>query len=728
MSKTSSKPRHKADFVTVIIPTFNAAERLLLLLKSLENQSDRNFEVIVVDDGSNDGTREAVAELTGNFPVPLRYYYLNNTNIFGAGISRNYGAKHAKGSILLFLDQDCVAEKNLIMKHFNGHKTKDVILGYYAGYRNEREGYKFLQLKRYVQGKGSVPVIKEFRDQLFREENNKEAWKCFVSAHFSIKRNIFLKFCFDESFRQWGCEDVDLGYRLFQKRKAIHFVKECVAYNSSQKPRRTKKKFLSLSASLIHMYKKYQTEDIKQYCFERFYHIPLKYRGSLQLIFKNNSFKVQKSQTKIVIGESCRALVVAGADFVTVASTVESIVPLIKSIHFDVAILKGLEKSALLDFQKSFHRLIKILRKNKKNINLDDIRKQTFLMGIRLVGPKLLVVDFYNRCNAQCLFCPTFTPLKNKKIKHAFPALDLAVAQKILDQAYEMGVEKIRVSSDGEPLLSDNALPILRNIAQKGFKLQLLTNGTMLKNEHLVSLSKITEVEILMNFSASRKTTYRKIHGGHPDNHDLVLRSLSRLFRLKQMRKKHNESFVISTTYIITKLNYHEISEYVLLVKRLGVDHVYFKFALPHEQSAGILVSVGEIQQVKKELLKAGLQATKYFLSTNINNLLSDIDNKRFRIEKDAKGYDPYLPSKYCYNGWFFGRINSEANYYICCRETVPVENINKNSLKNIFFSDKMKDLLDEGASGVSLEKSMWSKCNFCYHLATNREAEGWLT
>ena len=94
MDKTLPRSSIKESFLSVIIPTFNAQKRLLLLLKSLDNQSVNNFEVIVVDDGSTDGTGETIAGLMKSYDFSLSYYYLDNTDIFGAGIARNYGAKH----------------------------------------------------------------------------------------------------------------------------------------------------------------------------------------------------------------------------------------------------------------------------------------------------------------------------------------------------------------------------------------------------------------------------------------------------------------------------------------------------------------------------------------------------------------------------------------------------------------------------------------------------------
>lgn len=356
--------------VSVVIPTFNAHERLSLLLESLENQSVRNFEVIVVDDGSTDETRKIVRQTMRRFSVPLRYYYLDNTDIFGAGIARNCGGKHARGDVLLFLDQDCVAEHDLVKKHIVHHKTKDIVLGYYAGYGDEEKYYDFAKLKKCIRQRKTIPVMKDFRDRLFRSATRDDAWKCFVSAHFSIKRSLFKIFNFDEKFIQWGGQDVDLGYRLIKKGYTIYFAKDCVAYNSWKGRRFTKQKAIELSKSLIYTYKKYKTAEIKRYCLERFYHTPLIYRGALQLIFKNDHFEAYETQTTIEIDKDGRARVSLGPDCGDVAGTIGEIIPLTKFISFEIGLIDGQDKFAGAALQDVLRRLLKNLRDKNADLQM----------------------------------------------------------------------------------------------------------------------------------------------------------------------------------------------------------------------------------------------------------------------------------------------------------------------------------------------------------------------
>lgn len=92
------------DFISVIIPSYNKGSFIEETLKSVLNQSHKNFEIIVVDDGSTDNslnTIKAMAEANGNVRC-----FNRTTEPKGASSCRNIGLNHAKGNYILFLDSD----------------------------------------------------------------------------------------------------------------------------------------------------------------------------------------------------------------------------------------------------------------------------------------------------------------------------------------------------------------------------------------------------------------------------------------------------------------------------------------------------------------------------------------------------------------------------------------------------------------------------------------------
>lgn len=90
-------------FYSVIIPVYNRPEEIDELLQSLTGQQFRQFEVIIVEDGSSLPCKNIVDKYTG--VLNIQYFYKDNS---GPGQTRNYGAAHSKGDYLIFLDSDVI--------------------------------------------------------------------------------------------------------------------------------------------------------------------------------------------------------------------------------------------------------------------------------------------------------------------------------------------------------------------------------------------------------------------------------------------------------------------------------------------------------------------------------------------------------------------------------------------------------------------------------------------
>lgn len=107
--------------LTVIIPTYNEEESVIDCLESLDAQTLRDFEVILVDDGSTDRTLQKVRS-----HKPLNYklsYFIQNHH--GPGAARNFASKKAKGEILVFVDADMTFDKDFLKRLIKPIKKGD---------------------------------------------------------------------------------------------------------------------------------------------------------------------------------------------------------------------------------------------------------------------------------------------------------------------------------------------------------------------------------------------------------------------------------------------------------------------------------------------------------------------------------------------------------------------------------------------------------------------------
>ena len=106
MMNTSS-----ADTLTfsIIVPVFNRPDEMSDLLQSLAEQTDRNFQAVIVEDGSTIPCKDICEKFAGR--VSIKYYYKENE---GRSIARNYGIVRADGDYFIFVDSDCILPPDYI--------------------------------------------------------------------------------------------------------------------------------------------------------------------------------------------------------------------------------------------------------------------------------------------------------------------------------------------------------------------------------------------------------------------------------------------------------------------------------------------------------------------------------------------------------------------------------------------------------------------------------------
>jgi len=105
--------------VSVIIPTLNRAELVAATIDRIENQTVSRdiYQVLVIDNASTDNTAEVLSQKSATYPN-LRTFAQRKK---GAAATRNIGIREADGEIVLFIDDDILAEPNLIEAHLAYH-------------------------------------------------------------------------------------------------------------------------------------------------------------------------------------------------------------------------------------------------------------------------------------------------------------------------------------------------------------------------------------------------------------------------------------------------------------------------------------------------------------------------------------------------------------------------------------------------------------------------------
>jgi GT2 family glycosyltransferase len=211
--------RPSTPMFSVIIPTYNRKGVLTQCLEAFARQSvaPEKFEVIVVDDGSTDGTEQLCRNLRPAFP----FQYLRQLNA-GAGAARRRGVQHARGEYLLLLNDDTISAPDLLAQHQRAHQAcandRQAVLG---DFRLPPAAQDHALARFLIASPFFFPQA-TLRPGIYWE------YTYLVTCNLSVKREAVLAVgSFDPHFRV--AEDSDLGLRLSRKGFCVRYVPEAQA-------------------------------------------------------------------------------------------------------------------------------------------------------------------------------------------------------------------------------------------------------------------------------------------------------------------------------------------------------------------------------------------------------------------------------------------------------------------------------------------------------------------
>lgn len=202
---------------SIIIPVRNQKNSLLAALNSLRRQikKPRDFEIVICDDDSSDGTGDTVKKL--RYPIFFKYFI--NTPPLGRAGNRNQGVERSAGKRLIFIDGDMVPDENYITSMIGDGNLDDAKVGWALPAPEE----KLNGLGRYLYSRGRY---------IYKDKDSHLPGRLFTSNNFMISRENFEKLSgFDMAFSGWGGEDIDFGLRLEKSGISIKNVPDALTYH-----------------------------------------------------------------------------------------------------------------------------------------------------------------------------------------------------------------------------------------------------------------------------------------------------------------------------------------------------------------------------------------------------------------------------------------------------------------------------------------------------------------
>ncbi len=504
--------------ISIIVPNYNRKHKLRECLESLLSQDypQEGFEVIVIDDGSNDGTDNMLSELSHEHPN-LRYFLQPHS---GPAASRNRGIKEAKSEIIAFTDNDCIVSKDWAKKMVDAHRLEAEVMAIGGLTRVYRGNIKAL-VSQFLSDGAINANIEGRQSTIF-----------FPTCNVSIKKQYLGAEGFKEVFPLPAGEDSEFFWRFFKRGKRFKHRKDIAVFHNCNDSFRS---FLR-----------------QAYMYGRGNYL-------VQYIHKDHPlFTEIKTKNSLVF-------------------ILGTIVNFLKIPRFAYLLGRGLidtdnafniNERVQIYFYFAFHKMMYLLGNIDEHYRLLNNTDEYF-QGIAqnnggLAKPEFIILDVTHRCNLKCNICEIRKDRSSEELK-------TEEIKDLIDQAREWGVSEF-VLSGGEPFVREDIWEILDFVKERNFRIGVLTNGILLNEDFIKRLLPYLSCDALsLNISIDAMTP--SIQDDIRGSQGCFERTMHGLTILSDLKIKHS-NINFNTISIILNENLEELLPLVNLLKSLRVNSI----------------------------------------------------------------------------------------------------------------------------------------------------------
>ena len=175
--------------ISVIIPIYNSEKYLRQCLESVKNQTYQDFEILCIDDGSTDSSKEIIKNYQKEDSRFL-YFYQKHSN---AGVARNLGLTYASGNYVMFLDSDDFLEKTILEEliKITNYKKTDIVIFQYKLFYNSTSKVSHMAYGIHCKRQKDF-CLKDMKSGRF-QFTNISVWNKFYNAEFIRNHNLHFK-------------------------------------------------------------------------------------------------------------------------------------------------------------------------------------------------------------------------------------------------------------------------------------------------------------------------------------------------------------------------------------------------------------------------------------------------------------------------------------------------------------------------------------------------------
>lgn len=504
--------------ISIVIATYRRPELLADCLESVLSQEypSGQYEVIVVSDGPCDeGSRRVLESRALRYPH-LRYFELGSAR--GPAAARNFGLAQARGDVVAFTDDDCVAEKSWIGRLMETYRNDPQI--HVVGGATLVDPRALYVLVGQVLSNNAIHLVApEGLEMIF-----------FPTCNFSAKRKVLEEEKFNEAFPLPAGEDMEFCWRLRKKGLLFFWNQEARVFH---KRPNTLRSFLR-----------------QAYLYGRGNYL-------VQFLHKDHPFfkEIKTKNSLIFLAASFVNLLKVGrfAFFMTLSFLKDP-------LGMGVSRLDRCAVFGLFALHKIFY-----VAGNIHEHFFGSADKQPLLEFES--RPEFLILDLTHRCNLSCHIC---------EIRKDKPIVELNTLEvlDLIEQARVWGVPEF-VLSGGEPLLREDIWDIFQFVRGKGYRIGVLTNGLILQGDFLKRVEPYL-CDGVVSLSVSLDSLTPAIHDdirGQNGSWEKTKDALEALSRLKRRFGKVNFN-VIS---VVLNQNFSEMPDLARFILSLGADSLQFQ-------------------------------------------------------------------------------------------------------------------------------------------------------
>jgi len=280
--------------------------------------------------------------------------------------------------------------------------------------------------------------------------------------------------------------------------------------------------------------------------------------------------------------------------------------------------------------------------------------------------PITMELDMTNRCTDNCPCCA------GGRYKST-ASLETDAARRVIDEAVELGVRGLIFTGGGEPLCHTSAPATMRYAVDAGLGVGLITNGVLLNPELYGDLFRATWIRVSLD--AATAGLYAKTHG--TKNFERVITNIRVLAEAKRERGAET---TIGVGFLVGAHTINEMEKCASLCAMLGVDYLQFR---PFHETLD-----------KPKLLPAIESAYCRSLGyTRKDYAVVWSENKFRNMGNTGRPYGK------CYGQAFATVVGADGTVWLCChmrgKEKYALGNIHENSLENIWYGDRRRDVID---------------------------------